>query len=62
MRGPPKCPNCGHNPTGDDEEFRSGGGWHHDTSVVGGNWIDEFSCPVCGELVAREQETGGRRL
>ena len=59
LRGPATCPKCGYDPTGDDYEFRSGGGWEHDTSVMDGVWIEEWRCPRpgCGEVVAREEET-----
>lgn len=55
-----KCPNCGHDPYGDPDEFSSGGGWIADHSIVGGAtgsvWIDELRCPRCREVVAREEQ------
>lgn len=57
MRGPPKCPNCGHDPTGDDDEFVSGGGWALDNSVVDGVFSQELRCPICNDVVGRVEET-----
>lgn len=57
---PETCPNCGHDPTGDDEEFHSGGGWILDTSVIGTArgpcYVQEMKCPTCREPVARTEE------
>lgn len=63
MRGPPTCPNCGHDPTGDDDSFTSGGGWVFSNHVDDGIWTDELYCPVCDELVWMDQQQmgGGRR-
>jgi len=62
MRGPARCPNCKHDPTGDDDTFTSGGGWEFSNSVSDGIWSDELYCPVCGEQVWREEKRldGGR--
>lgn len=54
-----KCQNCGYHPAAEEEEFRSGGGWDVDHSWDGGVQIEEYRCPVCGDLVNRE-ETGSR--
>jgi len=56
---PQHCPDCGHDPTGDDEEFRSGGGWAHDHSVVGGVWTETFRCPRCRNVVAKDEKRPG---
>jgi hypothetical protein len=53
-RGPPKCQHCGHDPTGDADEFVSGGGWVADNEVVGGEFVDILRCPVCSHEVHRE--------
>jgi predicted RNA-binding Zn-ribbon protein involved in translation (DUF1610 family) len=50
---PERCPKCGHDPTGDDYEFVSGGGWAHALYVDDGVQFEEFSCPHCGEVVAQ---------
>lgn len=59
---PERCPNCGFDPDGDPDEFRSGGGWGHSTSITddgrGSIWVEEMSCPLCGEVVAREETRG----
>ncbi len=59
---PERCPECKHDPTGDDEEFRSGGGWSHSVTVDDGVWTEEMRCPRCGEIVARDEQqpTEGR--
>lgn len=57
LHAPERCPNCGYDPTGDDVEFRSGGGWGHDHSVAGSDWIETLSCPTCGETVASKRQT-----
>jgi len=59
LRGPPKCPNCGHDPDGDDETFTSGGGWIFDNSIADGIWTEELHCPVCKDVVAREEKSMG---
>lgn len=59
--GPSTCPNCGYDPTGDDE-FTSGGGWQFSNSVSDGIWLEELHCPRCNEVVARnETSTWGDR-
>jgi len=60
---PDRCPSCGHDPTGDDEEFTSGGGWVHSTSIEDGIWIERMRCPrtSCRTVVAKtEQRPEGR--
>ena len=49
------CPNCGHDVTGDDAEFVSGGGWLVDHSVADGIHTEEYACPVCGHVVHRDE-------
>ena len=63
MHGPPECPNCGHDPTGDSDEFVSGGGWTFDNSVADGVYAEIFRCPVCEVQVHRNEQhmDGGRR-
>ena len=51
MKGPPRCPNCGHDPTGDDDDFTSGGGWVPSNSVSDGVFTSELYCPICDTLV-----------
>jgi len=53
--GPLACPNCGYQPGDDDETFTSGGGWSRSHSVSDGLQIEELACPVCGEIVARDE-------
>jgi hypothetical protein len=60
LRGPETCPECGHDPTGDDDEFNSGGGWIADNFVSDGVWTDQLRCPVCRKLVAEESREMGR--
>lgn len=55
-----ECPNCGHDPRGDSEEFVSGGGWIVDHSVTDGIHIEEYRCPICREIVFREEQGGDR--
>jgi endogenous inhibitor of DNA gyrase (YacG/DUF329 family) len=55
-KAPENCPRCGHDPTGDDEEFTSGGGWVHDHDVDGARWTERFRCPVCRKTVAKTDE------
>lgn len=59
---PETCPTCGHDPAGDRDEFTSGGGWSHSTSVTddgyGSVWVEEMYCPLCGETVARKETRG----
>lgn len=62
MRGPPNCPNCGYDPTGDDDTFTSGGGWEFSNSISDGHWSDELYCPVCEELVWKSTEDMDQRL
>jgi len=50
------CPKCGYDPSGDDDEFRSGGGWAHDHDVTGGRWAETLRCPQCNEEVARDEK------
>lgn len=57
MRGPLECPNCGHDPTGDDEKFISGGGWVFDHEVVDGVYVEIFRCPVCDTAVSRTEKS-----
>lgn len=59
--GPMECPNCGHDPTGDDEEFTSGGGWVADNSINGDTWTDMLRCPTCNEVVARDEREIGKQ-
>lgn len=58
LRGqlPERCPDCKHDPTGDDNEFVSGGGWVHDVSIVDGAWVETMRCPTCREVVARTEK------
>lgn len=59
LRGPPKCPSCAYDPSGDDVEFRSGGGWKTDNFITDSIWTDRLLCPVCGTVVAeKEQQLG----
>lgn len=61
-KAPETCPKCSFDPTGDDEEFTSGGGWAHDNWIVDDVWTDQLVCPVCGKTVAeKQQRLGGRR-
>ena len=64
MRGPTECPECGHDPTGDDASFQAGGGWIFDNEVSGGYFSDIFRCPVCNEEVHRDTHKldEGRRI
>ncbi|RYJ13297.1 hypothetical protein ELS19_04490 [Halogeometricum borinquense] len=56
LRGPSNCPACGYDPTGDDTEFVSGGGWISDSSISDGIWTDELRCPHCREAVAQKEQ------
>jgi len=53
--GPLACPNCGYQPGDDEHTFSSGGGWERDHSLADGIFSEELSCPVCHEIVAREE-------
>jgi len=59
VRGPSTCPHCGHDPTGDDEQFVSGGGWEFDNEVADGVFSEMLRCPTCTEIVARETKRMG---
>lgn len=59
LRGPQKCPECGHDPSGDDDEFVSGGGWIFDNSVSDGVFSEIFRCPVCRAVVSRNEKRMG---
>ena len=52
------CPECGHDATGDDEEFVSGGGWLFEHSLDDGIHSEEYSCPECGHIVHRAERRG----
>ena len=63
MRGPSECPNCGHDPTGDDDTFQSGGGWIFDHSLSDGSFREELYCPICEHIVWTDStEMGSRRI
>jgi len=53
------CPDCGYDPTGPDSEYKSGGGWLHDTSVQGTAQgllhVTRWRCPECRTVVEREE-------
>ena len=59
LRGPSECPDCAHDPMGDDETFTSGGGWVFDNSVADGVFTEELRCPVCEALVWQKEKTRG---
>jgi hypothetical protein len=50
------CPNCGWDLTGDDDEFVSGGGFAVDHSYDGSEFVTEYRCPQCGELLDSDIE------
>lgn len=41
------CPECGHDLTGDDEAFTSGGGFAVEHTIVDGVFQTEYCCPNC---------------
>lgn len=53
---PERCPNCKHDPTGDDEAFVSGGGWAHSLSIEDSAWVERMRCLRCGEVVAKTEK------
>lgn len=52
------CPECGHDVTGDGDEFVSGGGWLLDHSIDDSIHSEEYSCPECGHVVHRDERRG----
>jgi hypothetical protein len=60
MSPPLDCvwPDCGHDGTGDDADFGSGGGWRLNHSISDGIYIEEYACPVCEHVVHREERRG----
>lgn len=53
--GPLTCPNCGYQPGDDTETYTSGGGWERDHGAADGAYYEELHCPLCRELVARDE-------